>query len=495
MTMKRNRLQPPLGLVLTLSILLAIMCVHSAASQVEEVISQAARLEEVGHFKKASALLQNASSARQTTKEEQRQIGFELERLERIRRDFSMTRDELFAELQQSVSRLAEAEFDQWVREGRFDSRVIDGTKWFMSSSVSNLFFRYAELEARRNPPKPPKEMELAKWRATSAIRAAARHLGQPYALPKTFEAVMTVSLKPRAAAPGQEVRAWLPVPRAYPFQTGFEVVASSPALEYLAPEVSPIRAAFFEQKADAKGQATFSLTYRYTIHGVSFDLDPARACKSAAEGDLERFTREAPHVRFTPAMREMAAQIAGRETNVLLRAKRYYDWIGENIKYSYAIEYSTIRNISDYCRARGYGDCGQEALLFITLCRMDGIPARWQSGWNLFPGVKTIHDWAEIYIEPWGWFPVDPYMSIFATRYAASLTPTQRAELRDFYFGGLDQYRMAANSDHSRELSPPKSGHRSDTVDFQRGELDVGGTNLYFDKFSYSLDYKEIIP
>ena len=89
----------------------------------------------------------------------------------------------------------------------------------------------------------------------------------------------------------------------------------------------------------------------------------------------------------FTPELRKLSQQIVGDETNPCLKAKKCYDWIADHIKYSYAIEYSTIRNISDYCRSKGYGDCGQEALLFISLCRLNGVPARWQSGWNTFPG------------------------------------------------------------------------------------------------------------
>ena len=38
--------------------------------------------------------------------------------------------------------------------------------------------------------------------------------------------------------------------------------------------------------------------------------------------------------------------------------------------------------------------------------------------------------------------------MGNHAMRYVKSLTAAQKMEVRDFYFGGLDQYRMAANSD-----------------------------------------------
>ncbi|HWY76716.1 MAG TPA: transglutaminase-like domain-containing protein, partial [Verrucomicrobiae bacterium] len=188
-----------------------------------------------------------------------------------------------------------------------------------------------------------------------------------------------------------------------------------------------------------------------------------------------------------------LSAKIVGNETNPMLRAKRIYDWLSDHLQYSYALEYSTIPNISDYCRSKGYGDCGQQGLLFITLCRYNGIPARWQSGWNMFPGDTTNHDWTEIYLAPYGWMPVDPYMGNYAMRYITTLTEADKREIRDFYFGGLDHYRMAANSDHSQQLTPAKQSFRSDDVDFQRGELEHSGTNIYFDKFSYHFERKEI--
>ncbi|MEX2115930.1 MAG: hypothetical protein WEB37_03525, partial [Bacteroidota bacterium] len=103
----------------------------------------------------------------------------------------------------------------------------------------------------------------------------------------------------------------------------------------------------------------------------------------------------------------------------------------------------------------------------------------------------KTIHDWTEIYINPYGWVPVDPYMGVFAMQYFSGPIE-QRKEIRDFYFGGLDQYRVAANSDHNQQLSPPKQSMRSDNVDFQRGEVEYGVTNIYFDKYSFGLKVEE---
>jgi transglutaminase-like putative cysteine protease len=373
---------------------------------------------------------------------------------------------------------------------------MIDGARRFVGTSVSNLFFRHPELNPRRLPPKDDVAYHKAVLKNVRAIKKATAHEKNPYVLPTRFECNMTVTAETNATGAGALVRAWLPIPRRYPFQADFKILASSTPVKYLADEDSPIRAAYFEQLAEANQPTKFQIKYQYATHGIYFDLDAKKISQAdISDPALKPFLREAPHVVFSPKIIELARQLTGAETNQMQQARAFYNWIAGNIKYSFAREYSTLTNISDYCLSNGYGDCGQEALLFITLCRSQGIPARWQTGWFTFPGHKTIHDWAEIYLAPYGWIPVDPYMGIFASRYAVNLTPDERREARNFYFGGLDQYRMIANSDHNQELQPPKNTSRSDDVDFQRGELESGDKNIYFDKYSFDLEVKELHP
>ena len=472
----------------------AALLIAVAALGEDTTVQRASRLEVEGRLQQAAGVLTNALADKSLAPAARKDLEFELDRLDRIRKDYKLTKEALFKELKDSVKDVTAEEFERWIAEGRFDVREIDGEPRFMNSSVSNLYFRYAELESRRLKPKHPEEFEKALLAACQAIQQATLAEKKPYVLPKRFHNTMTVKVKADAAPAGQTIRAWLPIPRHYPFQTDFQLRSASPATSEINSRESVIRAAYLEKSA-RKGKPTeFKLEYDYTAWGVKFDVKPqdVRRC-DPNDPALAPFLREGPHVVFTPEIRALSAEIIGAETNDFRKAKKCYDWIADQIKYSFATEYSTIRNISDYCLAKRYGDCGQEALLFITLCRLNGIPARWQSGWNTFPGGRTIHDWTEIYLAPYGWMPVDPYMGIWAMRYARTLTPEQQRQVRDFYFGGLDQWRMIANGDHSQELSPPKRGLRSDTVDFQRGELESDGRNIYFDKFSYDLEVKEV--
>jgi transglutaminase-like putative cysteine protease len=455
---------------------------------------QAARgFEESGNFAQAAALLQKAIADTNTPATERRKLEFDLDRLDRIRLDFPFTRAALFEKLKAAVRDVSADEFEKWIAEKRFDARVIDGEERFMVSSVANLFYRYPGLNPRRITPKDG-TFQKALWEDCVAIRQAASREKNPFVLPKHFEVTMTVTLDANAVTPGKTVSAWLPVPRSYPYQGDFELISSSSPVKQLAPETSAIRSAYLEQTAASNAPTVFKITYKYLTKGVRFEVDPDKVrAFDSTDSAIAAFTNEAPHVVFSPEMKQLSKKILAGEKNPARQARLFYDWIGANIKYSFATEYSTIPNISEYCRAHGYGDCGQEALLFITLCRLNGIPARWQSGWDTFPGAEDIHDWTEICLAPYGWLPVDPYMSIFATQYADQLNPGQQREVRDFYFGGRGQWRMAANADHAQMLMPPKKSFRSDDVDFQRGELECEGQNIYFKHFHYDFTVKEL--
>lgn len=96
------------------------------------------------------------------------------------------------------------------------------------------------------------------------------------------------------------------------------------------------------------------------------------------------------------------------------------------------------------------------------------------------------MHDWTEIYLAPHGWVVVDPSYA-----YRESDNP----DVQQFYLGHMDVYRLIVNLDYGRELIPPKLSLRSEPADFQRGEVEVDGVNLYFDDWTYQYDIESIEP
>lgn len=456
--------------------------------------NDALRLEDEGKFAEATSMLSGLIGETSVSPADSEKILYEIERMRRIRIDYSLTADELYSQLERTVRDITRPEFDGWIRDGKFDARIIDDTLRFVGTSRSNLFFRNPEIADRRLPLPDQRAFHTALLRDCISIEKAADSLGTPYVLPKDFNVTMNLTADSGAAVPGEIIRAWLPIPREFPFQVNYRLASCSSRPLNISSPGSTIRSLYMEQPADSTGGSDFKISYKYRTLGVHFNLDRNKILPyDTTDSVFKKFTSKSPNIIFTDKIKRLSTEIIGNETNPLMKARKIYDWVSGNIKYSFAREYSTISNISDYCLTKEYGDCGQEAMLFITLCRYNGIPARWQSGWFTFPNAKDIHDWTEIYLPPYGWVPVDPYMGIAATRYMNDLTEKERETIRDFYFGGLDQYRMSANSDNNQSLSPVKKFFRSDNVDFQRGELESKTGNIYFNKSDYDLSVEEV--
>lgn len=117
------------------------------------------------------------------------------------------------------------------------------------------------------------------------------------------------------------------------------------------------------------------------------------------------------------------------------------------------------------------------QTLLFITLCRCAGVPAKWESGWAAEPGFCGAHDWARFYVEPYGWL----YADVSYGGDAASLGNEDR---RQFYFGNLDPFRMSTNTAFQADFDVPKEGFRADPYDNQVGEMEVNGRGLEYGAF-----------
>jgi transglutaminase-like putative cysteine protease len=114
-------------------------------------------------------------------------------------------------------------------------------------------------------------------------------------------------------------------------------------------------------------------------------------------------------------------------------------------------------------------------------MLRYKGIPARWQSGWMMHPGEVNLHDWAEYYVKGIGWIPID----VSFGRGGNSDNPVPKY----FFISGIDSYRLYVNNNFSDEFYPKKKYPRSETVDFQRGEVETKAENLYFDKWEYRME------
>jgi transglutaminase-like putative cysteine protease len=421
-----------------------------------------------------------------------KEVQWKIELIKRIRSDYSMTRAGMIKYLDKRVENFKEAELDKWLKEGRFDTMMIDGKQYFMGASISNLLYRYPDVRNRKKD-KSPDPWDEFLWNNYLKILAAGADNVDRHVDPKRMECTFTLKVKPNVVPEGKMIRCWMPFPKAIPAQNDIRLLEADPVPLNLDRPDSPIRSLYFEQPSMGSEPTEFKFVFRYTSFAILNQIDYEKVLPLPEQHPARFYLREQKHVKFTPELKTLAADIVGSETNPYLQMRQIYNWVADSILYSYAREYSTLDNISMYCYEKGYGDCGQEALLFITLCRICGIPAHWESGWVMYPEYVGIHDWTKVYIEPYGWIPVDPFMAVWGTSGQYDLEDEQIESLRNFYCGNLDQYRFRANGDHCADLYPPKTSFRSDDVDFQRGEVEWDGGNIYFGQYSRSMKVKHL--
>lgn len=460
---------------------------------ISEHLDRITRLQDAGELSRAAddarAVLQREGGS--LSAGDRSALEYEIERSRRIARDYSLSREELLGLLREGIAGFEDGELDAWIAGGRLDFLPIDGEPRFVGPSRANLLFRFPEIRARAAPPVSAAESRFLLDHARRVSKEAA---GNPRGMgrPRRFTVTMSIHVLPGRVARGETIRCWMPFPREEEFQRGVELLSAAPVPLHVNDARAPHRALYFEQASRGDEETVFRATWRMEVRPRWFNLKEARGAGRAGGP----FTGEQPpHVAFSGRLIRLAEEIVGGAGEPAARARRIYDWIGAHLRYSFAREYSTLRNIPEGVLERGCGDCGQIALLFITLCRIAGVPARWQSGWVLFPFKRNLHDWAEIHLEPHGWVPVDPDYAMAVRQHHDGLRPEEKAALADFYFGGLDAYRMMINGDHGQPLVPPKEDFRSDPVDFQRGELEAGGRNLYFDCFRYRLSVDYVDP
>ena len=456
--------------------------------------AQVLALIDAGRFRDAESAIAQAQARPGIPSDQRDRLGFQRERMRRILLDFTLDRAALEAGVRKQIPDLTDAEFGRWLAAGLFEARTIDDRTLYFKRAPSNLFRLSAEALGRRDPKLPPitdGPMETLNPHQR-AIRDAALEQGRTSVRPLRVRMTQTLTVDADAVPAGETVRAWIPYPRAIPGQQqDIRAIDSQPAQRSIAPESALQRTAFLQQPAVAGKPTTFSVSYELTIFGRHHAIDPDRVVAATITPDLQPFVQErAPHVVFTDAMRAYSRKVVGGETNPYRIAQKLFAAV-DTIPWAGALEYSTIGNISDYALHAGHADCGQQTLLLITLLRLNGIPARWQSGMVFSDSAyDNIHDWGQLYLAPYGWVPMD----VTTGRLSADKGTGDDPAMEWFYLGGLDNWRIAFNDDWSRDFVPTKRHFRSDTVDSQRGEVEWGGGNLYYDQWDYSFEW-QLLP
>lgn len=100
--------------------------------------------------------------------------------------------------------------------------------------------------------------------------------------------------------------------------------------------------------------------------------------------------------------------EVVGNETNVYFIARKLFDFLIGRINYQMVGGWDIAPTVIE----RGTGSCSEYTFSYVSLCRAEGIPARYVGAMVLRGEDASIdtayHRWAEIYLPRVGWIPVD---------------------------------------------------------------------------------------
>jgi len=372
-------------------------------------------------------------------------LHIELERLKRMDKSFPLKRKDLLKSLKNTIKDFDNTELEYLIKNGYVDRIFLNGEERFMEKSIENIFFLNPEMKKRKIEPKIEKK-DLLDSRIKKIMEGEILR----------YKITAGIELSVDKEAP---YHVWLPIPIENDIISNVKILKTYPEK-------------FKKSENSMQATVNFYDTEKRFMVEFSYEITETRISRREGIFETRDFVDEKfPHVVFTNHLKTLTEKIIEGEVSNYKKALKIYKWITENVYYSYVPPYIFFDNISEFAATNLKGDCGFMAMLFITMCRIAGIPAKWQSGWYITPEKVTPHDWAQVYLEGYGFVPVD---ASFGNVLKGN------ARYRDFYFGNMDGFRMVSSEDFQSTFDPEKKFIRSDPVDNQVGEIETESENIF---------------
>jgi transglutaminase-like putative cysteine protease len=273
----------------------------------------------------------------------------------------------------------------------------------------------------------------------------------------------------PSLPAGSKVSRIWIPLPQSDRYQTIGDLKIESPfpyahhrdpgyGNEYLYLQV-PVD----KVTAAAEVRITFQATRRE--HRVELDAPVTAPSLSVNRLGLQRFLQPDRRVPLDGVIGELAAQETRGMREPLEKARAIYNYVIATMRYDKSGTGWGNGDAIWACTAKR-GNCTDFHSLFIGMMRAAGIPARFEIGFplpaDLHEGpVPGYHCWAQFYVEPYGWIPVD------------ASEAWKHPDKKDYFFGAHDDNRLQFTVGRDIRLDPPQQGDPLNYFIYPYAELD----------------------
>jgi transglutaminase-like putative cysteine protease len=314
----------------------------------------------------------------------------------------------------------------------------------------------------------------------------------------KSHSGFVALEVDLSAKEQGQQARLWIPYPVSDRDQVISDIQTSG---DYAVAEVytdrvygTPILYAEWPKEAQSRKLTLSFAVERQEVRRRDF---PARQ-PAWSPADYAEYLKPTSLGPTDGEVKKLSDSITKGKKTVLEKAKAIYNWTCENM---YRDPETVGCGKGDVCELlkKPGGKCTDISSVYIALARAAGVPAR--EIFSVRLGKKSQEDittwqhcWAEFFLPGYGWVPVDPADVRKAMLVEKlELKDAKTKEYRDYFWGGIDPYRVVIAQGRDVVLNPPQKGAPLNTLGYPYAE--VGGKALdFYDpaSFVYRITYRD---
>jgi transglutaminase-like putative cysteine protease len=263
--------------------------------------------------------------------------------------------------------------------------------------------------------PEPPAETPASPTPETPVTESPAPDIAaQPVRLTEPRSVTIEFVDSVRNEGPGnlKELEYFILIPPETPNQRILNFTIEPQPVDYLVDEWGQDIAHYQWFNVAPGSELVVRWTAEAKIYNIEYDLNLGRPFDLADVplDILDEYTRDAVKYNiYDPGIQNAAKEAAGGETDMYQIVRGIFDFTMEHLEYELGEGWDDAATVLD----RGNGTCSEYSFLFISLCRANGIPARYIGGshYRAESGAYTdtvFHRMVEVYFPGYGWVPFD---------------------------------------------------------------------------------------
>jgi len=314
----------------------------------------------------------------------------------------------------------------------------------------------------------------------------------------KERQGTVTIEVNLNARSDARTVRLWLPYPMSDENQdiTNISVSGNYASSGVYRDAKNKATALYAEWKEPAKER---KLVYSFHVNRneVIRKEFPKKEMPLPVE-EMNPYLSNAHLGDAVNKVKAIASEITKGQKTILAKAQAVYNnWVVDNMRRDPDVKGCGTSEVERLLSEKA-GKCADIHSVYTALARASGVPAHEIYGLRMHKDkdgdiTKYQDCWEEFYLPGYGWVVVDP-ADVLKFKLERSPTPEELKAKREYFFGAVDENRIALNSGGQIVLNPPPNGNPLLYFMYPYAEADGKALNedLYGFNIGYKISFKE---